>query len=326
MPEYPSHFLPNWSDDARLDALFHYTTASGLAGILGSRAIRSTAYYCANDEQELTAGRGVLTTLFRQELFELEKNNDPRIETFLRRGVDPTEYAEHFEGLVTSMTLSALCAYITCFCRPTTKEDFHHGLLSQWRGYGQDGGYVIQFSRKKLAAALAVSNPPAYELKDVCYAVDNDLKTQLLGHKSAFISAFHKHLDQLAGPIDSTQTSWKSPLPQLLGGPLESLLDFLVYTKNQHFAEERESRMCAIQASVVPDATQYPVDYFNRNGLLVPYITTPKAEIDLVGCIDWVVVGPGPRIDARFKSVNQLVRNSGKEISVRVSHIPYTRL
>lgn len=96
MINYPSHFLPNWSSDAADDAIFHYTTAAGLAGIFKSRSIWSTAYYCANDEQELVAAQGVLTGIFREELFRLEKDKDPRITMFYRRGVNPMEYAEHF--------------------------------------------------------------------------------------------------------------------------------------------------------------------------------------------------------------------------------------
>ena len=325
MFDYPSHTLPNFSDEARDDALFHYTSAAGLAGIFDSKAIWSTAYYCANDEQELAAGKGVLTTLFREELYSLEQSDDPRIRTFYGRGVDPIEYAEHFEGLVTSLALGALCPYITCFCRPAKKEDFLHGLLSQWRGYGPDGGYALQFSRKKLAAALDAAKPQIYELRDVHYDAGNDLKASLLQHKPAFLAAFSQHLDQLAMPIDLQNTTWESPLASLFGGPLESLFDFLVYTKNQHFAEERECRMSAIQTST-PTSESRAVRFFNRNGLLVPYVSTPVDGLDILGCIEWIVVGPGPRIQSRFQSITHLVRQHQREIHVRVSHIPYTRL
>jgi len=327
MPDYPIHFLPNWSDDAREDSLFHYTSAAGLAGLFSSRSMWSTAYYCANDEQELAAGRGVLTGLFRQEMFELDNKNDKRIQIFYGRGVDPLQYAEHFEGLITSMALSSLCAYITCFCRPIGKEDFYHGLLSQWRAYGQDGGYAIQFSRRKLAQAYEGMSPAVYELREVHYESDNELRRKILDHRSAFIEAFHRYLDQLAQPLDSTKDSWQNPLPHLLGGPLESLLDYLVYTKNTHFAEERESRMSAFVAADPSSSAVFPVRYFNRNGLLVPYISTPEAGFDLLSCIEWVIVGPSPRVDARYKSISQLVRQSSNpKIQVRVSHIPYTRL
>lgn len=56
MRDIPNHISPTYSDEARDDALFHYTTASGLIGILNANELWSTAYYCANDESELTAG------------------------------------------------------------------------------------------------------------------------------------------------------------------------------------------------------------------------------------------------------------------------------
>lgn len=322
MITYPSHAIPHWSNEAREDALFHYTSASGLAGIFESKALWSTAYFCANDEQELSAGRGVLTGMFRSEIYNLEKAEDKRIEKFFSCGVDPIEYADTFEELVTSWAFRALCAYTTSFCRPSTEEDFIHGLLSQWRGYGPDGGYAIQFSSRRLQEAL--QNSKRYELKDVSYQLDNDFKGVLLKHKPAFMTAFHQHLDDLAGPIDSTERAWRSPLPNLFGGPLESLLDYLVYTKNRHFLEERECRMSAMQL-IAPEKGTVPARYFNRNGLLVPYIASPP-EIDILGCIDWIVIGPGPRIEARFKSIDHLIQQSKRNIYVRVSHIPYTRL
>ncbi len=35
--------------------------------------------------------------------------------------------------------------YITSFCAAESGSEHDHGLLSQWRGYGGDGGYVIGF-------------------------------------------------------------------------------------------------------------------------------------------------------------------------------------
>jgi hypothetical protein len=102
----------------------------------------------------LAAGKGVLTPLFRSATYKLIEAQDSRVVTFSQRGVDVRDYAEHFEQQVSAMALGSLCAYITCFCKPTGEEDFHHGLLSQWRGYGSDGGYALHFSRKKLLAAI----------------------------------------------------------------------------------------------------------------------------------------------------------------------------
>lgn len=150
----PNHTLPNFSEAAAEDALFHYTTSNGLIGMLQSDSIWGTAYYCANDESELAIGKGVLSKTLHLATHKLIDDKDPLVRTFNSRGVDIIEYAKSFESQITEHALTSLIPYIACFCKPTAKEDFHHGLLSQWRGYGSDGGYSLQFSRKKLLAAI----------------------------------------------------------------------------------------------------------------------------------------------------------------------------
>lgn len=328
MSDYPSHILPKYTDETRDDALFHYTTATGLIGILTSAQMWSTAYYCANDESELSTGQGVLTPLFRKATYKLIEETDPRVSIFGNRGVDITHYAVHFEQSIAAMALSSLCTYMTCFFRPTSEEDFLHGLLSQWRGYGTDGGYVLHFSRKKLLEAIdrsVAADELNYDLQDVHYSVENPLKQELLGHSDAFLKALMAHLDELAQPLDFNKKTMRNPIAGLPGGPFEAFLNYLVHTKNKHFAEERETRLTLTQL-VARTGGNLPVQYFNRAGLVVPYTQTPIKTFNVLDSLEWVVVGPGPRLKSRFKSVNQMIQHTGRKIYVRASHIPFTRL
>lgn len=325
--DLPGHTFPNYSDAVREDTLFHYTNANGLIGIFDSSEIWSTAYYCANDEQELSAGSGVLSQIFRERAHRLRQASDPRAELFARRGVDIMNYADEFERQLTALTMSSLVAYITCFYKPAAKEDFHHGLLSQWRGYGTDGGYAIQFSRKRLLEAINNANTVGdlnYDLEDVYYTVENPLKERVLEQRDAFLDEFEKHLDELAKPIDFCRTTMRNSIFDLLKGPLIPLLDYLVCTKNGHFSEERECRLSLIQPAAAGPAFR-PVKRFSRNGLVVSYTTTPKDSFDVLDAVDWILIGPGPRMAARFKAVCELVKHSGRKIAVRPSHIPFTR-
>jgi hypothetical protein len=328
MNTLPGHPLPNYSDDSRNDALFHYTAANGLIGILGSNEIWGTAYYCANDESELAAGKGILSPMFRDATYELIKTNAPLVQTLDRRGVDIQECAERFEDNLTALVLNSLCAYITCFCKPVGQEDFHHGLLSQWRGYGVDGGYALQFSRKKLLTTIENANKVGdlnYQLQDVHYAVENPLKATVLGHTEALVRAYKTFLEKLAGPIDFSKGIMRNPIAGLPDEALQSLLDYLVHTKNKHFGEERECRLSLVEATS-SSATGLPVNYFNRSGLIVPYKKTPSSSFRLLDSLEWIVIGPGPRMNARFKSVTDMVRAAGLAIEVRPSHIPFTRM
>lgn len=325
--DLPGHTLPNYSESIRDDTLFHYTSATGLIGIFNTEEIWSTAYYCANDEQELSAGSGILSRMLRERAHKLRQSKDPRAIRFAKRGVDIMDYVDGFERQITALALSSLVAYITCFCKPNSKEDFHHGLLSQWRGYGTDGGYALQFSRSRLLKAISSANKEAdlnYDLEDVFYTTENPLKDHVLEQQSAYLDEFDKYLDELAQPIDSSRKTMRSPIFELLKGPLIPLLDYLVCTKNGHFSEERECRLSLIQPAAVGPAFR-PVKHFSRNGLIVSYTTTPKDSFDVLAAVDWIVVGPGPRMGARFKAVCELVNHSGRKILVRPSHIPFTR-
>lgn len=329
MSQIPGHRSPSFSEDSLDDALFHYTSADGLLGILSSGELWSTAYYCTNDESETAAGRGILQPMFRQETHKMVKDADPLVTTFSNRGVDIFDYPHRFEQQIIGQTFSEICAYITCFCKAKTKEDFTHGLLSQWRAYGPDGGYALQFSRKKLSAAIEKTNKAlevVYELKDIYYDIDNPHKLEVLSHKDAFIQGYKNYLKELGAPLKEllARKTIPNPIAGLLEGPWESLLDYMIQTKNIHFAEEREVRLGLLEPTS-SDKQVLPTHHFNRNGLIVPYKKTPCSDFPLLDCIDWIIIGPNPRMDARFKSIGQIVRATGLSIDVRPSHIPFIR-
>ena len=68
------------------------------------------------------------------------------------------------------------------------KKDFNHGILSQWRGYGIDGGYAIQFDKKKLLESINKihkSKELNYHLEEIFYSGDNKLKSDVLSFEKA---------------------------------------------------------------------------------------------------------------------------------------------
>jgi hypothetical protein len=257
----------------------------------------------------------------------MSQEDHPFAQTFRSRGVDISNYADSYENRAIAQTLSALCAYISCFFVPAGEEDFVHGLLSQWRGYGSDGGYAIQFSRTRLEAALRAAEEHHklnYDLQDVYYTKENVLKETLLKHEDKFRNAFHVYLEDMAKPLDFNNPIWRNVAADLFDGPLEALLDYLVHTKSPHFSEERECRL-SIFEPVASEGSRLPVEYFSRNGLIVPYTKTLPEALDILNCIDWIVVGPAPRMHARFQSACQLVKRTARNIMVRPSHIPLVR-
>jgi hypothetical protein len=254
------------------------------------------------------------------------KAADARVQIFRDRGVDIMEYADQFEQTILGHALYFFCVYVTSFCKPSSEEDFLHGLLSQWRGYGVDGGYALQFSRSRLQVRIEQTrnaDEMSYDLQDVHYSSDNPLKDEVLKHSEVFVNAYLDHLDTLVNFNWNKRTA-PNPNAKLIGGPLESFLDFLIHTKNKHFREERECRLSVLEP-VSSEVGLRSVDYFNRNGLLVPFVKT-SSSFNILDCLDWIVVGPGPRIGNRFNSIRQMVRKMGLKIEVRPSHIPFSHI
>lgn len=322
------YLTPTYSDEAREDALFHYTTGVGLSGIIQNRELWATAYYCTNDDSELSMGRGFLTPYFVSHTKQLIDTNDATIQKIRANGVNPYIHANSFEQFVVENALAAFPAFICCFCKANSKEDFSHGLLSQWRGYGIDGGYALQFSKKKILAAIEAIKEPdkgQYEIRDIAYDVNNRLRQDVLNHIGSFKSAYEGHLAELAEPFSrDNRNEVRDPIVTVLGGPVESLVNYLIHTKSEHFAEERECRLSYVEIGEL-GTSRIPTKFIDRNGLLVPYKALPNTILPFLDCLESIIVGPNQRMSARFHAVCELIKEAGLKVSVRPSKIPFIK-
>ena len=119
--------------------LYHYTTASGLQGILESNTLWATNAYYVNDSSEVEYGGTVLSEVLK----EWEKKTEKTYDRLWALG------AVHglIEDYPERRGQRRKRIYVTCFC-----EDGN--LLSQWRTYGQAGGYAIAFPLDALRTGL----------------------------------------------------------------------------------------------------------------------------------------------------------------------------
>jgi hypothetical protein len=269
----------------------------------------------------MTSLEVTLTNIFSNVLSNLMAKDDDRIGTFNSLGVDPkrAKYAEHFTSLIIAYVFNNMEPYIASFCTPADEESARHGLLSQWRGYGADGGYAIQFDRYKLEQLIVERNkkaPSSFIMRDVSYDKESHHNANLLAFKSEFETAFLAELDRL---INFTSLEPFSPLKDVSHGALNVLLDGLLNKKNHHFREEREVRLSF--GLVASDRKLLKTKYYVRDGLIVPYVES----FDVVRCIKSIVVGPAPRQDVRVYTVMNLLKTLDIQVPVIPSMIPFTR-
>lgn len=312
------------------DAIFHYTNLDGLYGILTNKEIWSTAYFTTNDVSELAAVEGILTDLFNESTKQLVSTKHEYVDLFRKHGINIFEYPREFEKIWFDTMEETIEFYITCFCKANSELEFQNGLLSQWRGYGGTSGYALQFSRSKLTdwttRTLLNKENHKYIFHDVYYSLDNPFKEIVLDYKDFYQETYMNYLDNVAvwlqklekgdEPIDS---DFKFILPDTFTGPLIALLLYRSQTKTSYFSEERECRMGMFSFGPFDD-----VEFFNKNGVLVPYIKTPQLSEPFIDCIEGIIVGPGVNQDVRYQGVSRLLKSLKLEIDVRLSKIPYT--
>src|SRR6266478_42648 len=141
--------------------LYHYTSAAGLKGIVESNSFWATYFGDLNDAQEIHALRVPLVDELAERLNRVVQEarlRKPPRDSAVWKPDAAKVLARTWGNLLYRVVFAndepertTLCC-ITSFCthagdRPYERE---HGLLSQWRGYGKNGGVCLVFDTAAL--------------------------------------------------------------------------------------------------------------------------------------------------------------------------------
>lgn len=311
------------------DELMHYTTGAGLLGILESGVVRATHASFLNDSFELThffdsrlpdlASAPARRAIERMAEDESERS---RIERF--GGIDAV-VEDAVKAVVSSLrstTLRLNRPHIFSLSTPIDEHTRQNGLLSQWRGYGMDGGYAIVLDAQRFEELL-VAEEAAFDYTllswgDVYYygmGSDQPAMEEVATAEATIDAGVEKFV---RGDRDSAGDMY---FPISLLSPLY---------KHRGFAEEREVRVIAIPAESkdgdagnAPDKTMKELKFLSRNGLLVPYIELFSRREKLELPIKRVIVGPHRERAIRKDSVEMLLQKFGYEVEVVLSDTSY---
>jgi hypothetical protein len=169
--------------------IYHFTTISGLIGIISGKKLWASDCLFLNDRTELSYARDIF----------FSGVNDLNLAPIDDGGyIIPAEPEDNF------------CMFITCFCE-------NGDLLSQWRSYGLDQGYSLGFDVSKLKlldnidsvipVEYGITNPSEY------FAPELELATRGTAHpgNSAYYAA-QKILPRLArikNPCFKEEQEWR---------------------------------------------------------------------------------------------------------------------
>ena len=284
--------------------LMHYTTATGLAGIVTSGCLWATHAAFLNDSQEiqhfLDEGLPHLVKV-SLETMNAENRNDFQM--------DSNAFSDH----MTRITKRAIDFYLFSLCGILDERVSKHGVLSQWRGYGTDGGYAIVFDTVELEKRLTEDTRCRTYLHEVIYS-DTD-------------EAYRN----LAKTItDGLPKVFLEPRQEVF----EAITTLAACHKHGGFAEEREVRLVNLCPSNEIAATFTKTDplrfpspkTFVRGGVPVPYLELfadrPDGSKHLP--IKRVIVGPHRDQTLRIDAVRRLLAANGyAHVEVHGSASPY---
>jgi hypothetical protein len=297
--------------------IYHYTTAQGLLGIISRKKIWATDITFLNDKEEQS-------WFFKKALAQIlqgsnKKNNSLKL--FSQEQLDI-----FCKNIYESILSLRMATYVTSFCYAKDYYEKKNGLLSQWRGYGSDGGYALIFKEQEVDELLRDEKINyTYNIlsrQDVTYldeSVDID-KNKLLKELIAIIRESSKN------PANGRD---------LKINPVTAYLSLSATIKHNAFHEEKETRIIAvphtkISTKVDPNirfgkTIKKPVCFRGSDGLLIPYIEllleNDSIPLPLVG----VIIGPHPDAARRRKSVEILLQEHSIKAEVSISDIPFLK-
>lgn len=282
------------------DLLFHYTSASGLRGILESSRLWATNYRFLNDTSEVAHGVRLFEALIRE---RLATEADSVISEFLGRTL---RTANAFDGMFD--------CYIACFCE---RDD----LLNQWRTYaGSGGGFALGLKAKEIGRRWGqLERTQDFVLRRVVYDVDQ--QRNLL---AAVIDGAIAVLASATQGVDVDEAN--NVIARCCQFVRAETADYLLSFKHPAFEIEQEWRLCHVVSTGEDGHLKFREGPFG----LTPYVcldVTPMAGVNHNKLpLSRVTHGPVPNPENVRFALNKLLRSlnyafvevAGSTLPVRV--------
>jgi hypothetical protein len=230
------------------------------------------------------------------------------------------QQAEALVNAYYKTTEQVVVPFICSFCSHEDDEEAKvDGLLSQWRGYGPDGGFAVEFETSAIEQLMGRDSDShnGYYMTDVIYGeTSRDFDVLKEDITTVTDVAFRMLLSNM-GLEEEEPDIEHSYFP---------FMRCATRLKHSGFREEQEIRIVHIRG-VDPSVSDgrrpfKPFDFRSHRGSCVPYVRLfSHAELKLP--IKRIVVGPHPRSDLRHKSLELFIKQAGIDAEVQVSAIPY---
>lgn len=285
--------------------VYHYCSLDSLNSILKNRSLRLTNILKSNDSTEISW----ICRYYEAEFEEAYEKTSDLFKTCIS--------SERFMGYVKLFTdeffdenHADFRYYVTCF-------SYQNDLLSQWRGYADDGrgaaiGFDLDVLKEIATVSPEISKPSIVSLHKISYseAEQREVVHQVVNELVTEIEEVLQRGKKNRQGSEKVQ-DYKLELIETVMGCFEKkflkLFQESVYMKNPFFREESEIRLCEFspkqflmgrEVKLSLGARLHNYSYYVRENQLISYV-----DFDFSDCFDQlikeVVIGPKCQMSER---------------------------
>lgn len=298
--------------DTPPDILYHYTTQSGLLGIIEDKSIRATDIFYLNDSTEYTYAFDLMHEKIKELIENLpSKDLPPAIGSnkINKKDISQIKHKilETIQDLLKSLWKVKENGYFDIFICSFSK---HPDQLSQWRGYCPNGnGLCIGFNTEKLKDLMTIKG---FALVKCIYKKEEQIKI--------IDSIFTDSLKKLKSKFDEKgETISDKEIEDLEWDTVYRLIEAAPKFKDISFEDEEEWRF---HKMLEPDDKD--IRYREGLSMITPYIDIHLSNEETNLPIERLIVGPTPHIDLSASSAKSMLRNKNlKDCEITPLKIPY---
>jgi hypothetical protein len=321
------------------NGLFHYTTLDGLLGILRDKCLFASDVRFLNDRSEFNYGFALFKEVFRKIKLKVEitDQKDPDANQVSMYEARVSSYINDLINKLEEHVLKLNHVYCASFCKASNEYEYNNGLLSQWRGYGTDGGVVIEFEREAFSSYIqsffSVDNLTGFSLKEVFYperseAVGEYLQSEKQYFSEVAFNMYNKDVAQVAQHLkggrkfeDFRPEMFRSDADDnaMFWNMFSSLARIPALIKHPAFFEEKEVRLLIWGASLGEVVLLRKKQEFRMNKkLLTPFIRIGNEKLPIAR----IIVGPHPEQERRTIAIAACAKAHGHSVDVLKSTTP----
>lgn len=307
------------------DHLYHYTSATGLSGILKSNSLWACSTRFSNDSSEFEYAKQQVYTRIHEHMkreFPSWPLNEDALEELKKAygSIDNAiaQEAQKSVDIYYKVSMRSLHPLSVCFCSHESSYEQENGLLSQWRGYGDRGGYALVFNKNRIQKLMKEESDKVHfnywRLMKVEYKSGADLGAKI----NDFIDKAYPETEKIIRGFAEDQIDF--------GAILNGFMTSFCFIKNPAFHEEKEWRLVFApdeSDSLPPDGKERQkaqLEHFNRSGLLVPYIQVFGGRV--LDSIERIVIGPHAYAERRRDALAVVLRQMHASVPVSISTTP----